>query len=588
MNLYAITLALIVLILLAVSLTRLGKVKTKADYLIAGRSLPAFVLVFTLLSSWIGSGSLLGGAENAYRHGFAALWGAAGGWAGLALIYFIAPRARHFAQYTIPDLLEARYNQTARVLGVIAILFTYTAITSYQFIGGGDILHLIFPALSAIQGRCLIAAFVILLTAIAGMSSVAYTDLAIGLLATFTLCIALPVLVHNFGGWSAVHAALPSSHFRIFGDIHPINSYVGTNILPDGTRERISSAMELFLPTCLLMLGNQSMYQKFFSAKSEKDATRAVIGWIVGTVILETVIVALAVAGSAIFPTGEVHDHPREILAYVGLHAFQPQQTVTTIPNLTGPAGPAIPASPASPAPANAVILSGARSAQSKDLHHQEEKGVILSGARSAQSKDLRSDAAAPIVITTTEVLPPFTLHTLQLLGALLVGAIFAKIISTANNYLFSPATNLVNDIFVRYIRPNAGNQQVLLVSRAMVVLLGLWALYQGLHTESVLKKSLYAYTIYSAALTPVILAAFYWRRATASAAVASIFTGTFVTVFWDSAFIHHHIPAILADRDAIFPALVASLLCLVIVSLLTPRPNLAHLTPFADNAQTS
>jgi SSS family solute:Na+ symporter/sodium/proline symporter len=553
MNLYAVTLAVIVLTLLAVSLTRLGKVKTKADYLVAGRSLPAFVLVFTLLSSWIGSGSLLAAAENGYRHGFAALWTAAGGWAGLALIYFIAPRARHFARYTIPDLLEVRYNQTARVLGVIAILFTYTAITSYQFIGGGDILHLIFPALSAIQGRCLIAAFVILLTAIAGMSSVAYTDLAIGLLATFTLCLALPVLVHNFGGWSAVHAALPSSHFRIFGDIHPINSYVGTNILPDGTHERISSAMELFLPTCLLMLGNQSMYQKFFSAKSEKDATRAVVGWIIGTILLETVIVALAVAGSAIFPTGEVHDHPREILAYVGLHGFSPAQTVITIPNPTGPA--------------------------TFDARHSEPQGsespYLLSPGPNPNS---------PIVITTTEVVPPFILHMMQLLGALLVGAIFAKIISTANNYLFSPATNLINDIFVRYIRPQAGNKQVLLVSRLMVVFLGLWALYQGLHTESVLKKSLYAYTIYSAALTPVILAAFYWKRATASAAVASIFTGTFVTVFWDSAFIHAHLPPIIAERDAIFPALIASLLCLTIVSLLTPPPTEDHLRAFAGN----
>src|ERR1700729_312686 len=177
MNLYAIVLSAIVVTLLTVSLTRLGKVRTKADYLVAGRSLPAFVLVFTLLSSWIGSGSLLGGAENAYRHGFAALWQAAGGWAGLALIYFIAPRARRFAQFTIPDLLESRYNQTARVLGVIAILFTYTAITSYQLIGGGDILPLIFPdAISAIYGRYIIAAFVIVFTAIAGMSSVAYMD----------------------------------------------------------------------------------------------------------------------------------------------------------------------------------------------------------------------------------------------------------------------------------------------------------------------------------------------------------------------------------------------------------------------------
>ena len=40
MNLYAIVLGIIVVTLLGVSLARLGKVKTKADYLVAGRSLP--------------------------------------------------------------------------------------------------------------------------------------------------------------------------------------------------------------------------------------------------------------------------------------------------------------------------------------------------------------------------------------------------------------------------------------------------------------------------------------------------------------------------------------------------------------------
>jgi SSS family solute:Na+ symporter/sodium/proline symporter len=480
MNLHAAVIAIIVLTLLTVSLGRLGKVKTKADYLVAGRSLPAFVLVFTLLSSWIGSGSLLGGAENAYKHGFVALWQAGGGWAGLLLIYFIAPRARKFAQFTIPDLLETRYNQTARVLGVIAILLTYTAITSYQFIGGGDILHLIFPdAVSPIMGRYILAAFVIVFTAIAGMSSVAYMDLFIGLLATVTMCLALPVLVHRAGGWPSVQAALPASHFQLFGDLTPIQ------------------CLELFLPTCLLLLGNQSMYQKFFSAKSEKDATRAVIGWIIGTVILETVIVAIAVTGSALFPTGEVSKAPREILAYSGLHGF--------------------------------------------------------------------SDGS----------------FALKLLGALLMGAIFAKIISTANNWLFSPATNLVNDIYVRYLRPDASNKKILIVSRLMVVLLGLWALFQSLGTESVLKKALYAYTIYSAALTPVILAAFFWKRATAAAAVASIAVGTVVTVAWDT--IAPHLPSAIGQRDAIFPALIASLLCLFIVSLLTPPPTLEHLQPFAE-----
>jgi SSS family solute:Na+ symporter/sodium/proline symporter len=467
-SLYAGVLGAIILSLLAVSISRLGRVKTKADYLVAGRTLPAFVLIFTLLSSWIGSGSLLGGAENAYKHGFAALWQAGGGWAGLLLIYFIAPRARKFAQFTIPDLLEARFSQTARVLGVIAVLFAYTAITSYQLIGGGDILHLVFPdVITATLGKYIVTVFVIVFTAIAGMASVAYMDVVIGLLATITMCAALPVLIHHAGGWGAVHHALPATHFEVLGDLS------------------FTQAMELMVPTMLLMLGNQAMYQKFFSAKSEKDARVAVVGWIIGTVILETVIVAIAVVGSVLFPHGEVAQRPREIIAYSALHG-----------------------------------------------------------------------------------LPAW-------LGALLMGAVFAKIMSTANNFLFSPATNLINDVFVRYISPDASNKRVLLVSRLMVVLLGIWALYQALGTQSVLQKTIYAYTIYAAALTPVILAAFYWKRANAAGAATAIAAGTFITVFWDTAFVRAHVPVWAASSDfAIFPALGAAVMGLVVVSLVTRPPS--------------
>jgi SSS family solute:Na+ symporter/sodium/proline symporter len=130
-------------------------------------------------------------------------------------------------------------------------------------------------------------------------------------------------------------------------------------------------------------------------------------------------------------------------------------------------------------------------------------------------------------------------------------------------------------------VKPEAGNKQVLLVSRLMVVGLGLWAVYQSIGTTSVLKKSLYAYTIYSAALTPVILAAFFWRRATAKGAVASIAAGTVITVGWD--WLTPHLPAALAARDAILPALVGSLLCLLIVSLATEPPSESHLCPFEE-----
>ena len=64
-QLYVAVLAIIVAVLLAVAIFRATRVKTKADYLVAGRSLPALVLVLTLLTSWIGAGSLFAGAENA-------------------------------------------------------------------------------------------------------------------------------------------------------------------------------------------------------------------------------------------------------------------------------------------------------------------------------------------------------------------------------------------------------------------------------------------------------------------------------------------------------------------------------------------
>jgi SSS family solute:Na+ symporter/sodium/proline symporter len=241
------------------------------------------------------------------------------------------------------------------------------------------------------------------------------------------------------------------------------------------------------------MLGNQVMYQKFFSAKTQRDARLSVVGWTLGTIVLETLIVAIAVFGRALYPTGEVALHPREIIPYTARHG-----------------------------------------------------------------------------------LPAF-------LGAVLLGAVFAKVISTASNYLFSPATNLVNDVFVRYMAPNASNKRVLIVSRLAVVLLGCWALYQAVYAESILKKMLWAYTIYSAALTPVVLAAFYSKRVTAWGAVAAIASGTAVTLAWDVDAVKSLFPHILADRDAIFPALFVAVAAMIVVSLFTTAPKSGQLAQFND-----
>jgi len=460
---YAIVLAIVVGTLCGVTIIKTRSVKNQADFLVAGRKLPWPVLVFTLLSSWIGAGSLFAGAENAYRNGFAALWQGAGGWAGLIVIALIAGRARRFAQFTVPDLLEVRYNAAARVMGTIAIVISYTVIASYQFKGGGDILHLIFPdTISRDQGMCIIAAFVIVFTAAAGMASIAYLDLVIGALVTTIVIIAVPLVLEKAGGWQHVTAVLPPTHFQVFGNL------------------TVLQAFGLMIPTMLLLVGNQGMYQKFFSARSEQDAKFAVYGWIVGTLLLETLLVTLAVIGSPLFQT----DKPREI-----------------------------------------------------------------------------------IPITAFKGLPP-------LVGAILLGGIFAKVISTANNYLFSPATNLIHDVYGRFVNPGASEKRKLIMSRVIVVLLGLFALLQATRFESILKAALYAYTVYGAAVTPVVMAVFFWKRATTVAAITSIALGTAVTVGWNLAGF---------DLDAVYPALGASVISLIVVSLMTPPPAPEKWKPFFE-----
>ncbi len=460
---YAVTISLVVAVLCGVTAYKATTVKNRTDFLVAGRTLAWPVLVFTLLSSWIGAGSLLAGAENAYRNGFAALWQPAGGWLGLIVIALIAGRARGFAQFTVPDLLEIRFNATARVLGTIAIVISYTVITSYQFIGGGDILHLIFPELPKAAGMCIIAGFVTLFTAAAGMASIAYLDLFIGSMVTLTVIVAVPVLLTKSGGWIAVRAALPATHFQPLGNLSFLEAF------------------QLLLPTMLLLIGNQGMYQKFFSAKSERDARLSVYGWIVGTVILETLLVSLAVIASATLRT----DSPREI-----------------------------------------------------------------------------------IPIAARRGLPP-------VLGAILLGGVFAKVISTANNFLFSPATNLIHDVYERFIDKNATQRRTMIVSRVIVVVLGAFALLQATQFKSILDASLYAYTIYGAAVTPVLLAVFFWPRATKQAAVTSILLATVITVGWK--LMQQWAPEMLplqGKLDAIYPALLASVLSLIIVTLLTSAPK--------------
>jgi SSS family solute:Na+ symporter/sodium/proline symporter len=283
MSLYLLAVVGYLAALTVIGVWRSKKVHTGDDFLVAGRTLPARVLVFTLLSTWIGSGSLFAGAGLGYRAGLPALWQSAGAWVGIALVYFLAPRVRRLAQYTVPDVLEMRYGRWGRILGTLTTVLAYTTIAAYQFRGGGRLLNLV-AGLEPRTGAFITAAFCIAYTVLAGMLSVAYLDVANGLVMILGTVVAVVYLVAHAGGAGAALGALRPDQLAIFGSMPPLE------------------AVALFLPTMFLLLGEANMYQKFFSARDERAARTAVAGWIVGTIVVETLIVSIGVFGSVVIP----------------------------------------------------------------------------------------------------------------------------------------------------------------------------------------------------------------------------------------------------------------------------------------------
>jgi len=476
-----------VLVLMGFNFYRARRVKTQEDMMVAGRKLSLRVMVFTLICTWIGSGTFIAGAEYAAKAGFSSLWLPAGAWLGIVLIYFLAAKIRTFGQYTIGDILEVRYGKFARLFGAFALVISFIAIVSYQFRAGGYILNVVTDGQISVEwGQFLAAFFVILFTALAGMVAVAYTDLPNGIIILLACTISLPFVYVTAGGFQHATQVLPPQHFTV------VNETFGAH--------PALKAGGYFLATMFLLMGIQSMYQKFYSAKSPKEAKQAVAIWIVGTIFVEVVVVAIAVfAASYYWP--------------------QIQQWMNDANSGIDPAS---------------IVLQAAR-------------GMV----------------------------PP-------VVGVLLLGAACAVVISTGMNYLLSPTTNVMRDVYQRFINPNASQRTMVALQKVMVVIFGIIAFFLATRLVSVLEMSYFAYTIYGVAITPALLAALAWKRATKAGGLASIVSGTIVCIFLKViGYIFPNIMVPFGNPNGdpwgiplIYPSLIISILALVIVSYLTPPPK--------------
>ncbi len=555
------------LVLAGFNFYKARKIQSQEDFMVAGRSLPLTVMVFTLVCTWIGSGTFIAGAEYAVKAGWSSLWLPAGAWVGIAVIYFLAAKIRTFGQYTVGDILEVRYGKFARLFGAVALVIAFTTIVSYQFRAGGYILNVATKgAVSVEMGQAITAGFVILFTALGGMVAVAHTDLPNGIIILLASVAALPFVAAFAGGFGAAAQALPPQHFAVFS--------------ADFGQYPALKAGGYFLATLMLLMGVQSMYQKFYSARSPKEAKQAVALWIVGTIAVETLVVAIAIYGAA------AH--------WADLKTFEIAGTVKRD----------VLAEQVAPAEAQAAALAMAQAEVANGIVKPDQAARLESNLSAAFAgkdsvagvMDVKAglDPAA-IVLQAAEDMAS-TGGVALLVGLLLLGAACAVVISTGMNYLLSPTTNIMRDVYQRFMKPDASQETMVALQKVFVVILGLAAFLAifvptvlGLPI-SVLRYSYFAYTMYGVAITPALLAALAWKRATRAGGLASIVSGAIMALGLELV-IPNAFPEVLKGGDpwgipSIYPALLVSVGALVIVSLLTAPPTREELAPlFGEKA---
>ena len=202
-NSVVVTFGVYLFILFAVGFIGWRRTHTLTDYVLGGRRLGPWVTALSAGASDMSGWLLLGLPGYAYASGLEALWLVAGLWLGTYLNWrLVAQRLREVSHQldvlTIPDYLAARFNDTGRLLKVIAalcIIVFFTFYTASGLVAGGKLFNSVFamPYLWAVMTG---AAVIVVYTLIGGFLAVSWTDFLQGSLMLFALVL-VPVLAFS-------------------------------------------------------------------------------------------------------------------------------------------------------------------------------------------------------------------------------------------------------------------------------------------------------------------------------------------------------------------------------------------------------
>ena len=157
------------------------------------------------------------------------------------------------------------------------------------------------------------------------------------------------------------------------------------------------------------------------------------------------------------------------------------------------------------------------------------------------------------------------------ILTGLIISGILASTMSTSDSQLLAASSSISNDILGDVFGLKKSQKTSMLISRITIVVIAVIAVFWARNEGSVFTIVSFAWAGFGAAFGPVVLFSLFWKRTTKWGAFAGMVTGGAMVFIWK------YLIAKLGGVFAIYellPAFVLACVAIVVVSLLTEKPD--------------
>jgi cation/acetate symporter len=471
-----------------------SRVSDTAGFYVAGGGIPAPANGAAIAADWMSAASfislagIVAFAGNGYG-GSVYLMGWTGGYVLLALL--LAPYLRKFGKYTIPDFVGDRYNETARMVAVVAAIVVSFVYVAGQMAGVG-VVFTRFLGVSTTWGVIIGMAIVFFYAVLGGMKGITWTQVT-----QYTVLIIAYLIPAVAVSSKVTGVALPQIGFgKILDELNGLQADLGLASYTEAFTK--TSMANMILITAALMFGTAGLPHvivRFYTAKSVRAARFSAL-W-------------------ALFFIALLYTTAPSVAAFTKLNIINELGGTQGIPLADTPswfntwadvglitqAGEA--AAPISALPPDAVITFN-------DV---------------AINNDI-------IVLASPEIggLPA------PIVGLVAAGALAAAL-STASGLLLVISSSVANDVYYKKINPQATEARQLLVGRIAMGGAILVAGYLGINPPGFVAQVVaLAFGLAAASFFPVLVLGIFWKGCTAKGAMWGMIVGlltTFAYMIW-------------------------------------------------------